>query len=207
MKTAEWLAFFRQHRAKKLFSLEDLLQMTAVRPKTLLVELSRLVRKGIVERPARGWYANPLNPPSLDEIAMALRFPSYISLEHALSRHNVLSQTAFAVTLVTTRPPHTYLCRGQRLEYHEISRHLFWGYRSEGGVNLALPEKALLDLIHIRHVARRELTAERLASLLDDMYLEELDEGRLLAFAARFSRPVQAIVARLVGDPRRLPTL
>ncbi len=205
MKTAAWLAFFRQYRAKKLFSLEDLLQMTAIRRDTLLVELSRLVRKGIVERPARGWYANPLSAPSLDEIAMVLRFPSYISLEHALSRYNVLSQTAFAVTLVTTKPPHTYLCRGQRLEYHQVSRRLFWGYRFEGGANIAFPEKALLDLIHIRHVAGRRLTAERLASLLDDMYLEELDHGRLLAFAARFGQPVQAVVNRLLGVPSRGP--
>lgn len=200
MKTAEWFAFFRRYAAKRLFSLEDLLQMTGAGRGTLLVELSRLVRRGVLERPARGWYANPLNPPSLDEIAMALRFPSYISLEHALSRHNILSQTAFAVTLVTTRPPYVYVCRGSRLEYHQVGRRLFWGYRFDGLANVAYPEKALLDLIYIRHVTNRHLTAERLASLLDDMYLEELDSERLLAFAGRFGPPVGEIAAQVLRD-------
>lgn len=199
MKTIEWLSFFKRYNEKKLFSVEDLLQMTGARRETLHVQLSRLTRQGVVERVGRRWYANPFNVPSVDEIAMVLRFPSYVSLEQALSRHDILSQTAFAVTLVTTRLPYAFVCRGIRLEYHQISRRLFWGYVFDGRANVAHPEKAVLDLIYIRYVRNRELTHDRLRSLLDDMYLADLDRDRLLVYAGRFGGPVRGVVDDLLA--------
>ena len=186
MRTADWMRLFKEHRRKKLFSLADLVQLTDEKRPSLLVQLSRLEKAGLVDRVARGWYANPFNPPALDEIATAIRFPSYISLEYALARHSVLSQFPYTVTLVTTLPPALHQTHRTRFEYSHISRRLFWGYRYEEGVPVAEPEKALLDLIHIRHVRTRELDPTRLASLLDDMYLDELNMDRLQDYAKRF---------------------
>lgn len=41
------------------------------------------------------------------------------------------------------------------IEYHRISKKLFWGYEACDGVNLACPEKAFLDLVYIRHLKGR----------------------------------------------------
>ncbi|RPF49231.1 putative transcriptional regulator of viral defense system [Thermodesulfitimonas autotrophica] len=198
MKTSEWLAFFRQHQAKKVFALSDLEQMTGLPKGHLQVELARLVARGILRRLAREWYANPFAPPSVEEVAMVLRYPSYLSLEYTLSQEGILSQTAFTVTLVTTRPPYTFDLEGTTLEYHQIARRLFWGYRSEGRANVAWPEKALLDLIYIRHLKRREMDARGIASLLDDIYLEELDAARLWSFVQRFGEPYSRQLAALL---------
>ena len=65
-------------------------------------------------------------------------------------------------------------------------------------MSIAYPEKALLDLVHIRHLTGRRLTWERLRSLLDHMYLEELDRERLAAFAERFGGRVQEIVQKIM---------
>lgn len=189
MRTSQWLDFFRRHVEKKIFALADIEQMTGLPKSHLQVELGRLAARGVLRRLARQWYANPFAPPSIEEAAMVLRYPSYISLEYALAQEGVLSQAPFTVTLVTTKLPYTFHLDGTTLEYHQIARRLFWGYRFDGRANVALPEKALLDLIYIRHLKTQELTATRLHSLFDDLYLEELDRERLWSFAARFGPP------------------
>lgn len=186
MRTAQWTHLLREHRHKKLFSLADLAQLTNEKKPSLLVQLSRLEKARLVDRVARGWYANPFNPPTPCEIATAIRFPSYASMEYALARHSVLSQFPHTVTLCTTRLPALHRMGPLRFEYHQVSRRLFWGYRYEEGIPVAEPEKALLDLIYIRHVRARQFDLTALASLLDDMYVLELDAAKLQDYAKRF---------------------
>lgn len=195
MKLTRWIRFFQEHRDKKLFSLADLSQMTDIDRPSLVVQLSRLENTGLVERAARGWYKNPFSPPTPEEIAVAIRFPSYLSLEYALARRSVLSQFPYTLTLVTTRLPYTFRAKQTVYEYHQISRRLFWGYRYEDDIPVAEPEKALLDLIYIRHLRARKFSARDLASLLDDMYLDELDNQKLAAYAARFGPATEKALA------------
>lgn len=198
MKVDEWLDLFRENRGKRLFSLSDLVLLTGDRRSSLTVQLSRLVSSGIVERPARGWYANPFSPPSDEEVAMIIRRPSYLSMEYALSRHGVLSQRAEVLTLVTTRLPYTFRSGDTAFEYHQVKRSLFWGYRAEGEVLVAEPEKALLDLVYVRHVRGREVGRRSLESLVDDMYLDEIDTGTLSRYAGSFGPSTRRVVEQLV---------
>lgn len=201
MRTTQWLDFFRRYIEKKVFSFADLEQMTGLPKDQLQVELSRLVARGVLRRLVREWYANPFAPPSVEEVAMVLRHPSYISLEYALAKEGILSQTAFTITLITTKLPYTFNLDGTIFEYHQIARRLFWGYRLDGQANVAWPEKALLDLIYIRHLKTRKLSAARLSSLLEDMYLEELDRGRLWSFAAKFGPPYARQLNTVLAQP------
>lgn len=201
MRTTQWLDFFRRYIEKKVFSFADLEQMTGLPKDQLQVELSRLVARGVLRRLVREWYANPFTPPSVEEVAMVLRHPSYISLEYALAKEGILSQTAFTITLITTKLPYTFNLDGTTFEYHQIARRLFWGYRLDGRANIAWPEKALLDLIYIRHLKTRKLSAARLHSLLEDMYLEELDRERLWLFAAKFGPPYVRQLNTVLAQP------
>lgn len=201
MRTTQWLDFFRRYIEKKVFSFADLEQMTGLPKDQLQVELSRLVARGVLRRLVRKWYANPFAQPSVEEVAMVLRHPSYISLEYALAKEGILSQTAFTITLITTKLPYTFNLDGTTFEYHQIARRLFWGYRFDGRANVAWPEKALLDLIYIRHLKTRKLSAARLHSLLEDMYLEELDRERLWSFAAKFGPPYVRQLNTVLAQP------
>jgi predicted transcriptional regulator of viral defense system len=201
MRTTQWLAFFRRYIEKKVFSFADLKQMTGLPQDQLQVELSRLAARGILWRLGRKWYANPFAPPSVEEVAMVLRYPSYISLEYALAQEGILSQTAFTITLITTKLPYTFNLDGTLFEYHQIAKRLFWGYRFSGQANVAWPEKALLDLIYIRHLKTHKLSATRLHSLLEDMYLQELDRERLWSFAAKFGPPYVRQLKTVLTQP------
>jgi len=186
MKISRWLELFREHPEKHLFSVSDLMQLTGQKKEVLRVELTRLVKSGTVRREAFGWYSNPFSLPTPEEMAMVLRHPSYISMEYALSLHSILSQTTFTITLVTTKGPYTYRRENGIFEYHQISRKLFWGFGRMGEFFIAEPEKALLDLIYIRHVRKREFDMEGLKSLLDDIYLDEVNREKLKTYARRF---------------------
>lgn len=198
MKVEEWLAFFQSYPEKKLFTLADLVQLTGEDKASLSVQLTRLIQGNVIQRAARQWYKNPFNPPSREEVAMALRPPAYLSLEYALSKHGILSQAAYVLTLATTRSPYTYQTAEATYEYHQIRRTLFWGYTQENNVALAEPEKALLDLVYIRQVMTRELRQPALASLIEDMDLTALHENRLHQYAQRFPPQTTTAIHRLL---------
>ena len=188
MKVDEWLNFFRGHREKKLFSLSDLVQLTGENKSSLSVQLTRLVKANVINRAAQVWYENPFNTPSVEEIAMVVRYPSYISMEYALSKHGILSQMAYTLTLMTTKLPYIYKTKQSVYEYHQISPSLFWGYRQEGTVLTAEAEKALLDLIHIRCVSKGDLKLEGMASLVNDMDINVFNSKRLYQYSKKEGR-------------------
>lgn len=197
MKIDEWLEFFKKNTNKKLFSLSDLLVLTGEKRSTISVQLARLTGKGIVENPVRGWYSNPFRPPTPEELSMVIRTPSYLSMEYALSKHGILSQNVFTYTLVTPKLPYTFRNDMDTFEYHQVKRSLFWGYKTEGIVLTAEPEKALIDLIYIRLIRGRDSNESIIHSLIDDMYLEELDRDRLMEYSNWFDSGTKQFVLKL----------
>lgn len=202
MKNSEWLALFREHPEKHLFSTSDLFQFTGEKKDALLVQLTRLIKSGTVKRSGKGWYSNPFYPPTQEEVAMVLRHPSYISMEYALSFHSILSQTTYTITLITQKQPYTYRHEKGVFEYHQISKRLFWGFKKMGNFLMAEPEKALLDLIYIRLVRNRELDIEGIKSLLDDMYLENMNKDRLEKYANIFGGKTLKIVDKILKQEK-----
>ncbi|RLF39811.1 MAG: hypothetical protein DRN12_06440 [Thermoplasmata archaeon] len=199
MKIKEWIKFFKQHNNKKIFSFSDLLQLTTYNRQTLYVELNRLTKQGIINRITREWYENPFNPPTKEEIAMILRYPCYLSMEYALSKHGILSQTVYTLTLVTTKTPYTYKTRNTTYEYHQIKKEFFWGYNKKDDILIAEPEKALIDLIHIRY--RSKNREEKLFSLTRDLYIEELNHEKLYKYAKKINKRIGKLVEMITHSP------
>ena len=152
----------------------------------------------MISRVTRGWYANPFNPPSREEVSMILRVPCYLSMEYALSRQGILSQRASTFTLMTTQKPYLYQKGEVVYEYHQLQRSLFWGYKQDGDILVAEVEKALMDLIYIRIVRSKQLSIEQLHSLLDDMYLEDIDVNKLKKDVKQFGGMTQEIVSHIL---------
>ena len=198
MKVNEWMDLFRDNTIKKIFSLNDLKVMTAENLSSISVQLSRLSRSGLVENPIKGWYTNPFNIPNSEELSMVLRAPCYLSMEYALSRHGILSQEVHTLTMVTTKLPHTYRSDDDIFEYHQIKRSLCWGFTNEGTVQVAEPEKALLDLIYVRITRNRDAKENEMLSLIDDMYLEELDGKKALDLSNRFDRRTKEFTVKIL---------
>jgi len=197
LKFDEWLKIFKKHVSKKLFSLSDLVVLTDEDKSSLSVQLSRLVKSNIVNRIARDWYENPFNSPSSEEVSMVLRHPCYLSMEYALFKLDILSQRAYTLTMITTKFPYIYKTVNAIYEYHQIKKSLFWGFKKSGTVAIAEPEKALLDLIYIRYSRNKDITIDRLYSLIDDMDIEELNQKKLFKYVRSFDSRTQKVLLNI----------
>jgi len=165
-----------------------------VDPRYVRMQLSRWVASGRVLRLRRGLYA--LAPPYRKVkphpfvVANHLLPGSYVSLQSALAHYGLIPEYVPVTTSVSARrtarwgtPLGAYLFRTMKLE-------LLWGYASlDLGASqrafVALPEKALLDLVYL------EPEAAELAYLheLRLQGLECLDLDTLRGMAVRAASP------------------
>jgi predicted transcriptional regulator of viral defense system len=183
MTTRDYLDLLSTWKQKKIFRTVDFATMLNRDMSSVRVELSRLVARNMLTRASKGLYLNPYNPPTQEELAMILRSPAYISMESALARHGILSQSPFTMTLITTGSTGTVDAMNTRFEYHHLQSLWFTGYKRIGTCDLAEPEKALCDLVYLRYRRTREFSKDRMQSLLDDMDLNELHKTPLRRYA------------------------
>jgi predicted transcriptional regulator of viral defense system len=161
----------------------SLLEVGSVSGPELRVQLSRWVRSGRLAQLRRGVYA--LAPPhrQVDPhpflVAQCLRKNAYVSLQSALAYHGLIPENVPTVTCVTTgRSEVFHLELGSFVFRHVATRYLL-GYRQTEVASgqhafMALPEKALLDLVYLtprgdQAEYLRELRLQNLASLDTDV--------------------------------------
>jgi predicted transcriptional regulator of viral defense system len=173
------------------------------------LQLSRWVHSGRIIRLSKGWYtlAAPYRRVAVDMnvIACAVKIGSYVSLQSALSHHGMIPEYVPETTCVTVGRPHLVETPIGRIRYRHLKRGAFWGYEEEQrerqSVFLAVPEKALLDLIYLTPggAGRRFIAELRLQNL------EKLDLDVLNRMTARFGNPrlaeVPSLLAKLRDEP------
>lgn len=114
--------------------------------------LDRLVQHGHVIRLKRGLWAMT---ESLEPLAlvphMTAPFPSYVSLQSALYYHDMISQIPEVIYCVSLARTKTYETPIATISVHHILDSFFFGYeeRGEYQVKIAMPEKALLDILYL----------------------------------------------------------
>ena len=157
-------------------------------------QLSRWVKLGYLHQLRRGWYA--LAPPYQKTVphpflvANRLVRASYVSCESALSFHGLIPEYVPTTTSVTTQRPGRWTNAYGTVLYQHIKVALFFGYElvqldHQQQAFVATPEKALIDLIHLRPAADT-------APYLQELRLQQLDHldlARLDQFVARAGGP------------------
>jgi predicted transcriptional regulator of viral defense system len=166
----------------------------AVDPADVRRQLSRWTKAGRVIQLRRGLYtlAAPYQQiaPHPFLIANSLLPGSYVSLQSALAYYGLIPEYTAQTLSVTTQRPSRWRNPLGDFRFQHMATHLFFGYQQ---VNLslgqdafiALPEKALLDLVHLTPDgdAPAYLAGLRLQNL------ERLNLQRLQALAARAGKP------------------
>jgi len=124
--------------------------------------LDRLTRHGHVIRLMRGLWAIP---ESLEPLAivphLTAPFPSYVSLQSALYYHDMVSQIPEVIYCVSLARTRTFETPVATISVHHIPGSFFFGYKERGGhhVRMALPEKALLDILYLSQSKSRLFAA------------------------------------------------
>jgi predicted transcriptional regulator of viral defense system len=153
-------------------------------------QLSDWTRAEKVIQLRRGLYALPQRNPHPFVVANHLVPGSYVSLHMALAYYHLIPEHVAVVTSVTTKRPGKYENKFGRFSYRHISPPLFFGieYRllvDDEYAFVAMPEKALLDLIHFRPQGDSIAYIESLRL----QNLEILDLERLHHFAEHAGKP------------------
>ena len=157
-------------------------------------QLSRWAAAGRVYQVRRGLYA--LAPPFARSkphpfiVANYMMRGSYVSLQSALAHYGLIPEAVPVVTCVTTTRPSVWATPLGSFDFRRIKVGLFFGYQRlevapAQNAFVALPEKALLDLIYLQPGGddRAYLEGLRLQNL------ERLDLARLQQLADRAAVP------------------
>ena len=149
------------------------------KPSTIRPQLSKWKQQGKLIELRKGFYIllSRIKPaPPLFYLANALLFPSYVSLQSALSYYGFIPEAVFAITSVSTRRTRKFSTPLGTFIYRKIKQELFWGYSKvnfgEFNALVAVPEKALLDTVYITH---ENLDSLRLQNL-EDLNKEKLEK-------------------------------
>ncbi len=147
-----YIKFQKELKELPIFSLKDLQKLSERVYHHRLIEWQK---KGLIERIANGVYKFfnfEFNELKLFFIANKIYHPSYISLETSLSYYNLIPETVYHLTSVTTKKTSTFNSKYGKFLYKKISIDLFWGYTLIQNDNftfkIAEPEKAILDYFY-----------------------------------------------------------
>lgn len=162
MRLVETIRIIKEARLK-ILSLSDLKKLLGIeKDNTAYKTAEKLIADKFLLRLKKGLYASTLNPPEIFEIANALCLPSYISLESALNHYGILSQFPYSITSVSPKKSNKIAVEEKEYEYTQLSRKLYWGFRREGQIIIASPEKALLDMIYMAAKGIRKVEFDEL---------------------------------------------
>ncbi|MBQ8959321.1 MAG: hypothetical protein IJ057_12635 [Bacteroidales bacterium] len=150
------------------------------------------VKKGYLVRLLQDWYAfaDLLQVAEFSRyIAQRIYAPSYISLHSALAYYGIIPEAVTRITCVSTNRTAHYENAFGEFSYQTVKPDLFFSYEPRAlpqgyTYHLALPEKALLDLLYL--YPQYDTENEMLELRLDDYWMhEELNVNRLRVFSER----------------------
>ena len=134
-------------------------------------------KKGVFARLKPGFYALKRNMPPDFYLANYLYSPSYISLETALSYYNLIPETVYSVTSVTSKPTREFDIQNRAFSYSKIKKGAYTGYiptQIEGKmVYIATPEKAAADFLYFVSLGKRSFNDRLNVSKLDKTKLRD----------------------------------
>ena len=165
----------------------------------------RWVKKGLLIRLRQGYYTFPeyKNKPDFTLFfANRIYRPSYISLHSALAFYGMIPEEIVQITSVTSLKTASFTNEFGEFAYKSIREDLMFGYDIKPIANghsmqLAHPEKALLDLLYLYSFYNTMQDMEDLR-LDEDFLLDELDLRLLEEYLSKFkSKALQGRVKLL----------
>ena len=164
-----------------------------IQPEYIRMQLSRWVKSGKIHQLRRGLYtlAGPFQKQKAHPFLVANRLQraSYVSLQSALSFYGMIPDIVQSTTSVTTGRPDRLQSPLGNFEFRHIHKEYFRGYRlmdfDGQQAFVAIPEKAILDLIYLQPGGE---TPEFIAELRLQN-LEQLDVHELKKQASFFDKP------------------
>lgn len=129
--------------------------------KNLDKKIERLIQKGYLLSLKKGLYVSSIFVEKLTDkkayceyLANILRYPSYISLEYALSEYGLIPEGILSITSITLKSGRSFENCLAKFSYQNIKESLFLGFTKKDfldkKINFATSAKALFDFLYLK---------------------------------------------------------
>jgi len=150
-----------QALGQPLLTTKDAAAALRITPSRANKVLARLAESGFLVHLCRGHWVigRAVNPLTLPE-QLAAPYPAYVSLQTALFHHGMISQIPEVIYAVTLAKPRRIRTPLGVISLHRIDPEFFFGFEPavSGGMLMATPEKALLDVFYLSPARSRLFT-------------------------------------------------
>lgn len=188
----KWVDILRKAGREEwgVMSLVALSRLSGLRDFTLRKAILRIEEKGMIERVGPSLYLNRFGRTTLEDMAMVLGKPCYISFESALSHYGIVSQEPFVLTCATTCKPRRKSTPLGDIVFRHIAQKRFWGYVANGSILWAEPEKAFLDWLYWSN------KTQGIFPDLDEINWEEMNKKKIFSYSKKFPGSIQKFLKK-----------
>jgi predicted transcriptional regulator of viral defense system len=122
--------------------------------------LGRIARAGLASHVFHGlWAVGDVTDPLLLPDHVTAPLPSYVSLQTALYHHGLISQIPAVIYAVTSGRTRRVQTTVGTLSIHHVAPEIFGGFEmAASGVKMAIPEKALFDVLYLSGKRTRQFS-------------------------------------------------
>ena len=168
-------------------------QVNTVFPDFSPNNLTRWQKSGLIVKLRQGFYAFQeavAQPNFALFLSNFIYKPSYISLHTALAFYGIIPEAVTQITAVSSLKTANFINEVTQFSYKTIKADLFFGYEQKPfgnrTINIATPEKAILDLLYLYPFYNTESEIENLR-FDEDFIRNELNIGKLALYLDRFN--------------------
>lgn len=179
---------------KPYFTVAELSKILERKREDLYVIIHRLVKGGALKTIRPGVYRLTSKPVDLSLIANQTYFPSYLSFESALANYGILNQIPHTLSFATTRKSKTVVLEDhQEVRYRHLNKNLFFGYKRSGKLEIAEPEKALIDQLYLVSLGKASLD-------FDEINLWPVKQIRLKKYGKFYPKKTRRLLNKLLNE-------
>lgn len=178
----KYIDFKKQMAGFTAFSLNDI---KAVNNNFQRRRLYEWQKKGYIKKVIKEYYVFSdlvLNEHILFEVANKIYSPSYISLSMALAFYNLIPESVYEITSISTRKTNKFKTSLAEFSYRTLKPKMFFGFRiikyDTGYFKIAEPEKAILDYFYLRADLSNKIDFESLR-FNKEVFLKSIDIVKL----------------------------
>ena len=174
-----------------IFSLSDIKN---IEPAFHRRRLNEWQDKGYIKKIIRGYYLFSdigVDEEILFKISNQIYYPSYVSLESAFSFYNLIPETLYEITAVSTRKTYSFKTSLGEFIFHSIASKLFFGYSLTKNKNyyvkIASIEKSLLDYFYL-HPNLQTVSDFDSLRINQETLIEQVNENKLKEYLKKFNQ-------------------
>lgn len=158
--------------------------------KNLDKKIMQLVEKNYLLRLKKGLYVSSVFVDKtnqrlyLEFLANIMRFPSYLSLEYALSEYGLIPEGIMGLTSVTVKSGRIFANPLGTFIYKSLKPEFFFGFKTKDffgqKINMATPAKAIFDFLYLRRMENLKTDLVQTRINWDNLTKKDWEELRRL---------------------------